>query len=452
MPEPQDQRDDQESDLPEDGMTISYRRTNRIRREPARIEPAGPKRLDILYISQMPPSPPRSGAQARVHGLMTQLAQRHDLTAAIVVDDEFDADECRRAMETYCREVVLIPNSSGRNVVARRLLQMRSLASVHSFERLRMTVPGLQQALDRILRARRFDIVNLEFPYLGHYDLRRAPPGSKPPPLVVDSHEIAYDLARQFASSDAGLSRRLYAAANWRKLRREELKTYRNADGVYLCSADDERRLLDQVPGVRTTVVPNAADVDYYQPRPTDPSPDGRTVVYFGLLSTVPNIDGVTHFAQNIWPRIAAEHQQARWKIIGGRAPTSLQALAGPRVELTGFVADLRPHLAEAEVVAVPLRLGGGTRLKIVEAMAMGKAIVSTTLGAEGIEAVPGRDILIEDDPVAFSNAVNRLLSDPGLAARIGQSARKLAVDRYGWSGAARTLESFYHQILEHAL
>jgi glycosyltransferase involved in cell wall biosynthesis len=382
---------------------------------------------------------------------MTQLAQRHDLTAAIVVDEEFDADECRRAMEVYCREVVLVPNRWGQKGLAKRLLQVRSLASIRSFERLRVTVPALQQTLDRVLRARRFDVVNLEFPHLGHYDLRRAPPGQKPPPLVVDSHEIAYDLARQFARADASLGRRLYAAANWRKLRREELKTYRDADGVCLCSAADERRLLDHVPGVRTAVVPNAADVEYYQPRPTDPPPDGRTVVYFGLLSTVPNIDGVTHFAQNIWPRIAAVHQEARWKIIGGRPPPSLQALAGPRVELTGFVADLRPHLAAAEVVVVPLRLGGGTRLKIVEAMAMGKAIVSTTLGAEGIEAVPGRDLLIEDEPAAFADAVNRLLSEPGLAARIGQSARQLAVDRYGWGGAARTLEGFYRRILENA-
>jgi glycosyltransferase involved in cell wall biosynthesis len=368
-----------------------------------------------------------------------------------VVDEEFDADECRRAMEVYCREVVLVPNPWGRNGFAKRLLQVQSLASIRSFERLRVTLPALQQTLDRVLRARRFDVVNLEFPYLGHYDLRRAPPGQRPPSLVVDSHEIAYDLARQFARADASLCRRLYAAANWRKLRREELRTYRDADGVYLCSTADERRLLDQVPRVRTAVVPNAADVEYYQPRPADPPPDGRTVVYFGLLSTVPNIDGVTHFAQNIWPRVAAVHQAARWRIIGGRPPPSLQALAGPRVELTGFVADLRPHLAGAAVVVVPLRLGGGTRLKIVEAMAMGKAIVSTTLGAEGIEAVPGRDLLIEDEPAAFANAVNRLLSDPGLAARIGQSARQLAVDRYGWSGAARTLEGFYCRILENA-
>jgi polysaccharide biosynthesis protein PslH len=384
-----------------------------------------------------------------MHGLMTELARRHDLTAAMLVDDEFDADECRRAMQTYCREVALVANPYGREGFRKRLLQLRSLASRRSFERLLFTLPALQQTLDRLLRAKRFDIVNLEFPYLGHCDLRGAPPRQKPPSLIVDSHEIAYDLARQFARTRGSLFRRLYAGANWRKLRREELRAYRDADGVYLCSAADERRLLDGAPGVRTAVIPNAADVEYYQPRPTDPPPDGRTVVYFGLLSTVPNVDGVTHFARHIWPRIAAAHSKARWKIIGDRPSPSLLALAGPRVELTGFVSDLRPHLAAAAVVVVPLRLGGGTRLKIVEAMAMTKAVVSTRLGAEGIEAVPGRDLLVEDEPAAFAEAVNRLLAEPGLAACIGRSARRLAVERYSWSGAARALEGFYRRILE---
>jgi polysaccharide biosynthesis protein PslH len=397
----------------------------------------------------MPASPPRFGAQARVHGLMTQLARRHDLTAAMLVDDEFDADECRRAMQDYCREVVMVPNPYGREGLTKRLLQLRSLASTRSFERLRVTLPALQQTLDLVLRARRFDVVNLEFPYLGHYDLRQAPPGERLPPLVVDSHEIAYDLARQFAHAGGNLGRRLYAGANWRKLRREELGTYRYADGVYMCSAADERRLLNQAPGLRTAVIPNAADVEFYQPRPADPPPDGRTVIYFGLLSTIPNIDGVIYFMQDIWPRIAEANPEARCKIIGGRPPPSLLALAGSRVELTGFVSDLRPHLAAASAVVVPLRLGGGTRLKIVEAMAMGKAIVSTTLGAEGIEAAPGRDLLVEDQPAAFADAVHRLLAEPGLAARIGQSARQLAVDRYGWSEAARALEGFYRRILE---
>jgi polysaccharide biosynthesis protein PslH len=263
-------------------------------------------------------------------------------------------------------------------------------------------VPALQRALDGVLRGRRFDIVNLEFPYLGHLDLRQAPPSKKVPALVVDSHELAYDLGRQFAGAGGSLGRRLYAA-----------------------------------------------DVEYYQPRPTDPPPDGRTVVYFGLLSTVPNVDGVIHFVQNIWPGVAAAHPDARCKIIGGRPPPSLLTLGGTRVELTGFVSDLRPHLAAAAAVVVPLRLGGGTRLKIVEAMAMEKAIISTTLGVEGIEVVPGRDLLIEDEPAAFADAVSRLLADPDLAALIGQSARQLALRRYSWSEAAQALEGFYCRILE---
>ena len=382
---------------------------------------------------------------------MTQLARRHDLTAVMAVDNAFDADECHCAMQAYCREVVLVPNPLGREGVTKRLLQFRSLVSIRSFERLRVTLGAMRHTLDAILSTRRFDIVNLEFPYLGHYNLRRAPYGRTPAPVVVDSHEIAFDLARQFAGANGGLGRRLYGGVNWRKLRREELRTYLGADGVYLCSTADEQRLLGALPGLRTAVVPNAADVEYYRPRPTDPPPDGRTVVYFGLLSTIPNADGVTYFAQNIWPRIAAVHPDASWKIIGGRPSPSLLALAGPQIELTGFVSDLRPHLASAAVVVVPLRLGGGTRLKIVEAMAMGKAIVSTTLGAEGIEAVSGRDLLIEDEPAGFADAVNRLLAGPSLAARIGQSARQLAVNRYGWSGAAEALEGFYRQILEEA-
>src|SRR6185437_12464431 len=285
----------------------------------------------------------------------------------------------------------------------------------------------------------------------GQCILRQSPHAAKLPRVVVDSHEIAYDLARQFAAAGTSLGRRVYAGANWRKLRHEELGTYRDADGVYLCSTEDEQRLLKHLPNACTVVIPNAADVDYYQPRVTDPRPDGRTVIYFGLLSTVPNIDAVIHFVNDIWPRIIEAHPDARCKIVGGKPPRQLLALAGPQIELTGFVPDLRPHLASAAAVVVPLRLGGGTRLKIVEAMAMGKAIVSTTLGAEGIEAAKGRDILIEDEPEGFADAAVRLLAEPELAARIGRSARRLAVERYSWSEAARTLEGFYRGILEEA-
>lgn len=406
-------------------------------------------RFKILYVSHMPASPPRFGAQARVDGLMRELAKRHDVTAVALVDGEYDLEESRQAMQGYCRDLVLIPIGANTKGMGKRLHQLRSLGSPMSFERMRLTVPALQQALDKRLRGGRFDIVNLEFTFLGHCNLRQAAAGVPIPALVVDSHNIDYDLARQLARGSTSLSRRLYYEANWRKLRREELATYAAADGVYLCSAADERRLLDRVPSACTAVIPNAADVAYYQPRMGDPKPDGRTLVFFGLLSYAPNVDGVLYFCQSIWPRIAKAHPGARLKLIGGGAPPELRALAGPRIELTGFVPDLRPHLAEAAAVVVPLRLGGGTRLKIVEAMAMGKAIVSTCLGAEGIDAVADRDIMIEHDAGGFADAAGRLLSDPALAARMGQSARRLAQERYSWSGAGRALEAFYGRVLQ---
>jgi polysaccharide biosynthesis protein PslH len=406
------------------------------------------KPLNILHVSPMPASPPRFGAQARMHGLMTQLARRNNLTMVSLVD-ECDADKCRQAMQAYCKEVVLVPKPRFRDGFDKRMRQLQSLASTTSFERRHFTIPALRQTLDRVLCAKRFDLVNLEFSFLGEHNLRQAPAGERRPRLVVDSHNIDYELARQYASAAGSLFRSAYAGINWRKLRREELGTYRDADGVYLCSAADERRLLDEVPEARTAVIPNAADVEYYQPRPTDPPPDGRTVVFFGHLSYAPNVDGVIHFAKDIWPRIAEARPEARFKIVGGDPPRSILQLASPRVELTGFVPDLRPHLAAASAVVVPLRLGGGTRLKIVEAMAMGKAIVSTSLGAEGIEAIPGQDILIENQPEAFARAVCDLLAEPDFAARVGQSARRLAIERYAWSGAAEALEGFYRRILE---
>ncbi len=406
------------------------------------------QRLNILCVSQMPPSPPQFGAQARMHGLLTNLARRHDVTAISLFDEGFDAEACGRAMREYCREVILLPNPNGRNGVIKRALQLRSVASLRSFERHRHTVPGLQETLDRTLSQQRFDVVDVEFPFLAHYRLRTAPPGQPTPALIIDAHEIEYDMVRQFARS-GGLVRRAYAAWNWRKLRGEELSVFRSADGIFTCSAADQERVLAEVAHARTVVIPNAADVDFYQPRPTDPPSDGNTVVFFGLLSTWPNIDGILYFVREIWPQVVARRPQARLKILGKNPSMDVQRAAGPTVEVKGFVADLRPHLASAAALVVPLRIGGGTRLKIVEGMAMGKAIVSTALGAEGIEAVPDRDIFIADDPADFAASVSRLLEEPGLAQRMGRSARQLAVEKYAWSSAAATLERFCSDILE---
>jgi glycosyltransferase involved in cell wall biosynthesis len=409
---------------------------------------ASGERLRILYVTPIPPSPPRFGAQARMHGLMTQVARRHDITAVSLVDQDFHAEESVRAMREYCRDVVLVPNRNGRRGVAKRSLQLRSLASARSFEHHLYSVPALQEALDRTLLREQFDVVNVEFPSLVHARLRQSPGGSPLPAVVLNAHEIMYDLARQIARRAAGVGRRLYGSLNWRKLRREEQSAFRTADGIYVCSVADQARVAADIPSARTVVVPNAADVDFFQPRPSDPPSDGRTVVFFGLLSTVPNIEGATFLVNEIWPLIAASRPNARCKIIGAWAHPSVRRLAGPGIEVIGPVEDLRPHLASAAVIVVPLRIGGGTRLKIVEAMAMGKAIVSTSLGAEGIDAVPERDILIADDAASFARSVIRVLDDPALRRELGRAARELAVQRYSWAAAASRLERFFGEIL----
>ncbi len=406
-----------------------------------------PGRLNILSVTPWPPSPPRAGAQARMHGLNVELARRHDLTLVSLIDETFDVDSTSRALREYCRDFHLVRDPGGRAGWARRAMQARSLLSPRSFQRLRFSAAALQSKLDELLAEKSFDVVKIDFPYLAHYSVRQSPPGSPPPVVVVDTHDISYDLLRQVARSKVSLGRRIYAALNWRKLAREERASYRSADGVCVCSAADRARVLADVPSARVAVIPNAADVEFFQPRPDDPPADGRTVLFFGLLSTFPNMDGVQFLMREIWPRIGAARPEARCKVVGAQPPQWLSAMAGPRVEVTGLVADLRPHLASSSVVVVPLRLGSGTRLKIVEAMAMAKPVVSTRLGAEGIEAVPGREIEVADEPEAFASAVVRILDNPDLAWRLGRAGRELAVRRYSWSRAARDLEGFFDEV-----
>ena len=229
---------------------------------------------------------------------------------------------------------------------------------------------------------------------------------------------------------------------------REELAAYNAADGVCVCSIADQKRLAADAPSVNTVVIPNAADVERLQPRDTDPAPDGRTVLFFGLLATVPNVDGVLYFLREIWPRIAAARPEARFVIIGADPAPAIRAHAGPGVTVAGPVDDLRPHLSAAAVVVVPLRLGSGTRLKILEAWAMARPVVSTALGAEGLDCVPGRHLLIADDPSGFASSVLRVLSEPGLADELGRAGRALVSDRYSWRGAAQALADFLAQLV----
>jgi len=404
-------------------------------------------RLNLLFLSQFPPGPPTFGAQRRVQGLMSALARRHEITGISLITAEYDRRAAEDAMREYCNEVVLVPARSWEGA-GKRLQQARSLVSKRSFVRSLWDLPALRKALDERLSARSYDIVNVELPFLALQRLAQAPPGRPPPRLVLDEHNIEFDLARQQAQNQSGLARRVYNSIDWRKLRREEIEIWTRFDGVAFCSAADEARARELVPSIRSAVVPNAVDVEYFQPRPADPPGDGRTVIFFGAINYFPNVDGLLYLLREVWPLIEKSHPQARLKIVGQQPTPEILAFQGPRIEVAGKVDDLRPHLASAAVSVVPLRIGGGTRFKILEAMSMAKPVVSTSLGAEGIEAEPGRHIFLADDASAFAAAVGRLLDESRLGGRMGTEARALVEERYSWDTAAQAMERLYRDIL----
>lgn len=378
---------------------------------------------------------------------MAALGRRHDITAVSLITPDLDAGVAHRAMLQYCREVRLIPARPWQGM-GKRIEQLRALLSRRSFERRLFDLPALRRTLSELLTSRSFDVVNVEFPFLANQRLRVSPPGSPPPLRVLDEHNIEFHLAQQQAGAEQGLARRIHNAANWPKLRKEEVEAFRTFDGVTFCSAADELRARALVPTLRSAVVPNAVDVEEFRRAPHHPVPDGSTVMFFGALNYFPNVDGLLHLVREIWPLIERSHPQARLKIVGQHPPVEVLSLRGRRVEVTGRVEDLRPHLASSAVTIVPLRIGGGTRFKILEAMAMARPVVSTTIGAEGIDAQPGSDILLADNPREFAEAVGRVLDNPGLGEALGTRGRALVERRYSWEAAAQPLEHFLRELL----
>jgi glycosyltransferase involved in cell wall biosynthesis len=408
------------------------------------------ERLRVLFLTPMPPGQTTIGAQRRIQGLLSYLGRRHNVTAVSLVPPGHDPETTRLALLEHAAEAIVIPTSVfGR--LGKRPAQLRSLVSSDSFMRRVHTVRELQRALDDLLKKRRFDVINVEFPFFAHYRLRQAPAGEPAPRLVLDEHNVEYDLVRQMCGLKRGLARHLHNTVDSRKVRREEVEAWRDFDGVLFTSVPDEDRARQLVPSIRSRIVPNGVDIELFRRRPEHPPPDGRTVLFFGTFNYYPNHDGALYFLREVWPLLAASHPRARLKLIGADPPAEIAAFAGPNVEVPGLVSDIRRHIAEAAVAIVPLRIGGGTRLKVLESMAMGKAIVSTRLGAEGIDAASERDLLLADNPAEFAAAVGRVLDDPVLAARLGASARRLVEQRYSWETAGRDLERFYRELLDDA-
>jgi glycosyltransferase involved in cell wall biosynthesis len=263
-------------------------------------------------------------------------------------------------------------------------------------------------------------------------------------PVVLHHHNVeSLLLGRRIRFVKNPITKAYYALQTMRIARMETIECARHALNVVVSQVDADS-LHALCAEARVAIVPNGVDLDYYRP-PPDPVDENR-IVWAGSMGWFPNRQAVETFCEETWPRIREARPGVAFDVIGHSPPPAARAAAG--VSLHGFVEDTRPIVARAAAFVVPIRIAGGTRLKILDAMAMGKAIISTSIGCEGLDVTPGTDILVADDPAEFARQTVRVLEDAGLRERLGAAARRTVERTYGWDRVWMRLEEAYRAIL----
>ena len=403
-------------------------------------------RLRILFLTPQLPFPPEQGTALRNLNLLCEIANRHDVSLLSFAEQDAPLPE---RLTACCEQV--------RTVAVPERTQHQRLRTLW-----RSSLPDMAHRLEstafaaelEAMEPRTFDIVQIEGIELARYGLLlRERYGHKAPALVFDDHNAEYVLQRRAFETDIRRPRRWHVAAysfiQWRRLRQFERAMCLAADGVIAASEADAAALRTLCPRVDPLMVPNGVDVLRYHPNLPDTLPLAHpAVVFTGKMDYRPNVDAMLWFGRAIWPRIHAERPDAMLYIVGKSPHPRLGALKEiPGIVITGYVPDILPYFGGADVYVVPMRIGGGTRLKILEAMSAGLALVTTTLGIEGIQAVAGEHALIADEPAAFAAAVLELLDDDQKRRSLASAARELALNEYDWRRIVPRLEPMYARI-----
>jgi glycosyltransferase involved in cell wall biosynthesis len=285
------------------------------------------------------------------------------------------------------------------------------------------------------------DVVQLETFLMGQY---LADAGGRP--AVLDMHNVTWRIwDRTVEVAKPWLRPALAVQA--RRVRADEIAVCRAVDVCAPVSDTDLVELRKEVADVRAVIVTPGVDCDLLRPMAAG-TPRQAEILFVGSMSYPPNIDAVTYFCRDILPRIAAIIPDARLSIVGAQPPPSVSRLAdGDRIRVTGFVPDVRPYYEAAAAVVVPLRVGGGIRMKILEGLALAAPMVSTSIGAEGLGLADGEELLLADTPESFAAAVVRLMRQPELRQHLARRARETAVRRFSWDAVGETLNGIYESI-----
>jgi glycosyltransferase involved in cell wall biosynthesis len=391
----------------------------------------------ILILTPSLPYPPIWGFGIRVYQFVRLLARNHRVSL-LTYAERGDAERVT-ALESLGAAVHTVPRMTGTDR-SKRLGQLASIFSRLSYQRRNLYSRALQEKLDELTSRERFDIIQIESSQLAGFVFDRQAA------LVVDEHNIEYELLYRMYRTEQSVTRRFYNWIEFTKFRREEIRTWLNVSGCVSTSAREENIIQGAAPHTPTVVVPNAVDVDYFSP--SDESTQGNALAMTGVMHYRPNIDGALYFLQEIFPYILKSRPKMVFYIVGAGAPDELKRLASENVVVTDTVQDVRPYVRKSAVFVVPLRMGGGTRLKVLEGLSMEKAVVSTSLGCEGIDVKHFEHLLIADEARDFADAVLKLLSDQELALKLGRQGRALVKRQYTWETAVNRLEGFYDHLL----
>ncbi len=396
----------------------------------------------ILALTSRLPYPPREGHQLRAWHVLKALASRHEVTLLSFLrsDDALDKAGPLRDVLAHL-ETFPIASEHSRMALANALL--RGTLTQSPFLVAKYDSAALRQRLTQL--ARETDLVHFDMlPLMSHADC--VPAGV---PVTFNAHNVEHHLLAKRAQIEPRLAARVFLSTQVSRLHRFERTACLRADAILACSESDARAVRELAPGRDVEVIANGVDLDANRPSPD--APDPRQMVFVGQMGWFPNRDGVDWFLQSVFPRILAARADAQFVLVGKADGFEVPESVAGNVRLAGFVDDLRPSVHEAAVYVVPLRAGSGTRLKVLEAMALGKAIVTTTIGSEGIALRHGDSALFADDAESFARATLSVMDSPQLAARMGTSARRLAEERYGWDAIGRQLLDCYDRLLGRA-
>jgi glycosyltransferase involved in cell wall biosynthesis len=389
--------------------------------------------MRVLWISHFVPYPPDGpGGVQRSHHLLAQAAQRHevhlvtlDLAGSFADDGERDA--AVRELRRMAASVSVFPVPGGRAHLARGVLA--SAAGGPSYWERRYTVQAAAAHVAREVRARRFDLAQLQIVFLGGYA-----PVLPDAPVVLDYPNIESHLLERRAARANPVARAYLTRQAARVTARERELAAWAAVNMVVSDVDGER-LREHAPDARIHVVPNGVDVDYFHPAP-DRRPRPGALLWVGGMDWFPNRDAVGWTADALWPALAADGAHRTLTIVGKSAPPAVAALAArdARVTAAGFVDDVRPYMWDADVFLCPIRVGGGTRLKVLNVLAAGCPLVSTAIGVEGLAMVPEEHYLRAETPAEFVTQVGRLERDPALRGRLVDAGRRHVVERFSWA------------------